>query len=83
MLRLQARMPRSAENSAIAKYASGIGAEVLPDRSIGPNAFPMPPPDLTTIARQLSTSINRYRVSIDSNVADRPCARLKISVWLI
>ena len=43
--------------------ANGIGAEVLPGRSIEPNALAIPPPDLTAIARQISTSINRYRVS--------------------
>ena len=36
----------------IPAYANEIGAEVLPDRSIEPNDFPLPPPDLTTIARQ-------------------------------
>ena len=38
--------------AVIPAYANGIGAEVLPDCSIEPNALPLPPPDLTTIVRR-------------------------------
>lgn len=45
----------------IPAYANEIGAEVLPDRSIEPNDFPLPSPDLTTIAQQCRQAFNRYR----------------------